>query len=107
MRESVEVSMKMELRSFRRCFLGVQSHYKAGAVGCSEWGCFDGQSYCPIPLPVGMQKGDQAGLQSMFILYGHQSVGSLWEQAGEDDAGARGVLEEAAQQLPVPPTVPA
>lgn len=86
---------------------GVQSHYKADAVGCSEWGGFDGQSQCPIPLPAGMQKGDQGGLQRMSILCGHQSVGSPWEQAGVGDAGARGVLEEAAQELPVPPTVPA
>lgn len=76
--------------------MGVQSHYKAGAVGCLEWDCFDGQSYCPIPLPVGMQKGDQAGLQRMSILCSHKSVGSPWEQAGEGDAGARGMLEEAA-----------
>lgn len=76
--------------------MGVQSYYKAGAVGCLEWDCFDGQSYCPIPLPVGMQKGDQAGLQRMSILCSHKSVGSPWEQAGEGDAGARGMLEEAA-----------
>lgn len=36
---------------------GMQSHHKAGAVGCSERGGFDGQSSCPIPLPV----GDAAG----------------------------------------------
>lgn len=76
-------------------------------VGCSEWGCFDDQRYCPIPLPVGMQNGAQAGLQGMSILCGHKSVGSPWEQAGEGDAGARRVLEETAQELPAPPTVPA
>lgn len=48
-----------------------------------RWGCFDGQSYCPIPLPVGMQKGDQAALQRMSILCGHKSMGSPWEQAEE------------------------
>lgn len=35
----------------------VQSRYKAGTVGCSEWGCFDGQSYGPSHCQWGCRRG--------------------------------------------------